>query len=191
MEWQQVLGLGVVAAVFTALSNWLSTWFFTYRPQQKSADYDAVRLTVILERFAYECASIISSEASWYASSGSAGGLVSQLPLLKFPDEVVWKHLDIDLVDRLLRFENDLERANGLISSESENLQPEVDVPVEARQQAGLMGYRAHILAKDVQDKYQRFNKGGAVHPWNYLKPLEEQHDAMVKLYAELRAMEF
>lgn len=190
MEWHQILGLGVVAAVFTALSNWISTWFFTYRPQQKSADYDAVRLSVILERFAYECANIISDQANWYASDQRVGGIASRLPPLNFPDEVVWKNLDIELLDRLLRFANDIERANGIICGEADHLQPELDVPVEARQQAGLMGYRAHLLARDLQSKYRRIKKRESLHPWNYLKVLKKQHDEMVNIYSELRTLD-
>lgn len=189
MDWQQILSLSLVAAVVTALSNWLSTWFFTYRPQQKAADYDAVRLAVGLERFAYECASVISDEATWYASQGSAGGLHSKMPALTLPTDITWKHLDLSLMQRVLRLQNDLLRADDIIAFEADYITPEFDSPKEPTEQAGLLGYRAHLLALDLRDKYSVVRAPDHAHPWDYIDQLKCEHDKKVESHRQSIAL--
>jgi len=183
MEWQQIISLSLVAAVVTALSNWLSTWFFSYRPQQKSADYDAVRLAVVLERFAYECASVISDEAKWYASQGSAGGLHSEMPAIPFPTDITWKYLDLSLVQRLLRLQNDLLRSDDIIEFEADYITPEVESPKEAAEQAALLGYRAHLLALDLRKIYPAISAPDHAHPWDYITTLKKEYEKKIKEY--------
>ncbi len=183
MDWQHFIGLGIVAAVFTAGSNWFSTWYFSNRQQKQSADYDAVRLAIALERFAYECASLISDESTWYASQGSAGALFDEMPLLQFPAETVWKNLDSRLVDRVLTLDNHLVRANSVIRGEAEHLIGELATAEEPAGQAGLMGYRAHVLAKDLRSKYAAIHEPEKLHPWDYISVLKEKHDVKMELY--------
>ena len=188
MSWQQIISLSLLAAVVTALSNWLSTWFFTYRPQQKSADYDAVRLSIAIERFAYECASVISDEATWYASEQSAGGLHSKMPAIQYPDDVTWKHLDLSLVQRLFRLQNDLIRADDIIAFEADYITPEMDTPEEAAEQAGLLGYRVHLIALDLRKKYPAISAPDNAHPWDYVEKLKEEYERKVESHRQSEA---
>jgi hypothetical protein len=183
MEWNQFLGLGFIAALVTAGSNWFSTWFFSNRQQQQSADYDGVRLAIALERFSYECACLISDEGTWYASRGSHGALFSEIPPLEFPPETVWKGLDLDLVDRFLTFSNDLLRSNSVIRGEAVHLIPAIESADEPREQAGLMGYRAYILAGDFRTKYSKIAAPSKLHPWDYIALLKETHDEKMVSY--------
>jgi hypothetical protein len=182
MEWQQFLGLGLVAAVVTALSNWASTWYFSKRIQEQSADFDSVRLAVTLERFSYECADLISAYAVSRAGEGNVSVALPEFPSPQFPADTAWKNLDLPLVDRLLRFQNDVLRANSEIEADYAQVLPDEGV-TEPIAQAGLMGYRAHVLAQDLRAKYPAIGTVQRVHPWDFVSTLKLQHDMKMAEY--------
>ena len=183
MEWQQILGLGAVTAVVTAFLNLLSTRHFANRQQKQSADFDALRLAAVLERFAYECASLIADEETWRDSRGSAGREFFALPSLTLPEDVAWKSLDIELVDRLFTLNNDLFRSGAIITGEREHIFEPDAKPIEPSAQAGLLGYHAHILALALRQCYQPIRRPHAIHPWDHVAILKSKHDAKIDEY--------
>lgn len=183
MEWQQILGLGAVTAVATAVLNLLSTRHFANRQQKQSADFDALRLAALLERFAYECASLIADEQTWRDSRGSAGREFFDLPSLTLPEDVAWKSFDIELVDRLFTLDNELFRSGAIIKGEREHIFEPDARPVEPSAQAGLLGYRAHILSLALRASYQPSREPRGLHPWDHVGVLKSKHDAKFDEY--------
>jgi len=184
MEWQQIVGLGVWAAVVTAATNIFSTWLFGRSQRQQLAVYYATRICIELDRYAYTCADLISEETTYYASTGAAGSLFSQLPPLSVDMNTDWKALDVKFVDRVLSFQNEILRAQGEIVGEGYQLLPGA-VASEPSEQAGLLGYRAFTLAMDLRVRYRSVASRERLHPWDYISVLKKKHDAKLEEYKQ------
>jgi hypothetical protein len=182
-EWKDILGFSVIAAFITAALNQGSTWLFALWQKKQSADFDAVRLAVALERFAYQCADRISDEQTWRDSGGNAGGAFYELPSMGFPSDVAWKNLELELVDRVLVLENDLMRSESIIKGELEHLTAPENKANEPREQAGLIGYRAHTLAQDLRARYQPNRRVERLHAWDHIATLKMKHDLKIEEY--------
>lgn len=186
MEWKDILGFSVVAALITALLNQGSTWLLALRQKKQSADFDAVRLAVALERFSYECASRIADERTWRESRGAGGHAFYELPVLAIPETIAWPFLKLDLVDRILVLENDLIRAASILSQERENAFTPDEILHEPSEQAGLLGYRAHILAQDFRAEHQPKRKNEPLYVWDHVATLKAKHDVKSQEYRQL-----
>jgi hypothetical protein len=182
MNWQNIFGL-ISVAVFTVFCNFLSTRYFSKSQQQQSADYNSVRLAAVLERFAFDCASLISIHSAWRASEGNLGEVPTVMPLPQFPADTVWKNLDLMLVGRLLRFENDVRISETVIQADYRHLEYD-EYPLEPSAQAGLMGYRAYVLAQDLRVKYPAIGTASKIYPWDFVSILKKQHDLKMAEYA-------
>lgn len=182
-SWKDILGFSVIAAFITAALNQGSTWLLALWQKKQSADFDSIRLAVALERFSYECASRISDEQTWRDSGGNGGGAFYELPPLIFPTDVTWKNLDLAMADRALVLENDLLRSASIIQGELEHLSAPEDKANEPREQAGLIGYRAHVLAQDLRAKYQPKRKVTRLHAWDHVATLKLKHDEKIDDY--------
>ena len=188
MDWQQFLGLGAVAAIVTAVSNFFSAKYFSEKQQKQSADFDAMRLAVALDRFAYDCATLITDEQTWRDSSGAGGRMFYELPNLTVPEDIAWKSISLNLADKFFALENDLLRAGRIIGGEIEYASDPNEGLSEPSDQAGLIGYRAHVLSWELRAKYQPNRKSGNLHPWDYVRTLKSKHDAKVEEYKQLEA---
>ncbi len=186
MEWSEILGLGVWAALATAATNIFSTWWFGKGQRRQVAVYHATRIWVELERYAYSCADLISEESTYYASNGSRGDLIIDLPPLVVAVDTDWKALDVEFVDRVLSFQSEIVRAQGEVTGERHHLTPD-DTATEPAAQAGLLGYRAYRLAADLRARYQKGSRLDQLHPWDYIAVLKEKHDAKVAEYDQYR----
>jgi hypothetical protein len=187
MEWKDILGFSVVAALITAAVNQGSTWLLAWRQKKHAAQYDGARLAIALERFSYECAVSISDEATWVASQGSHGDMCLELRELLLPSDVGLKNIKLALVDRLLTLQNDLLRANSLIDRAGVHLTPIDGRSDEAAEQAGLMGYRAHMLSLVLRAKYSKTFKREKLHPWDRVSILKKWHDQKESFYSTHR----
>lgn len=183
MDWKDVLGFSVIAALITAVLNLGSTWLMAWRQQKKSADFDAMRLAVVLERFSYECASRIADEQTWRDSHGNAGREFFDLPSLTLPEDVAWRCLSIDLVDRLFTLDNDLFRSASIIIGEREYIFEPDGRANEPAEQAGLIGYRAHVLAQAWRAHYQPNRMAPGPQGWDHVAILRPKHDAKIEEY--------
>ena len=120
--------------------------------RERAASYLAMRLAVLFEAYALECANRIE-EVGIHRSSGVRG---IQLPkAIVLPDSTYWEYLRHDLAERALTFSNVAQHAAGAIEFVS-SLENDPDATAVAfADQAGMVGMRAWTLACDLRSAYQ------------------------------------
>jgi len=174
-----VLGTSIFTGLATAMFN---EFFVHYRERAaltRDARYLAIRLAVIAEQFAIECADRIASQQMHRQSGGGAGqshGAVPELP--SYPDQAKWETLDAGLLARALSLRNELPLSDKAIA-----FWADVDrecIPKECDQQCGKCGYMAWELAVDIRAHYgfpvfdpKRAN-------WDIVATLKEGHEALL-----------
>src|SRR4051794_15507736 len=112
-----------------------------------------MRLAVILETFAMECANITVDNHLYSQSEGHAGTAHTTLPPApKYPDDANWRSLDPELSARALSLPNELSLSDGAIA-----FYWQVDPSDRGAllgicsAQAGKSGYRAWQLAAETR----------------------------------------
>jgi hypothetical protein len=102
---QLITAVGVGSLITTILNLWWG-WWSKRSENKRSAAYLAIRLAVILERFAIECADVVTEQEEFEQGRGESA---SALPALEgFPSEQGWNTLDPALSARVLTFPNTL-----------------------------------------------------------------------------------
>jgi hypothetical protein len=188
MDLKTILPLVVGAAIGFAATMLTLVWgsWSKRSENQRSATYLAIRLAVILEQFAIDCADRIADQDLHDNSLGHAGAVASELPKLEaFPDEQSWNALNPALLARVLSFPNTCRLSNLAISAWYA-FSPE-DVPEEGRRQCGKTGQMAWVLACDLRKQYrlQPFQAQGT--STAFVERLEQHHDKALRHEAGVR----
>jgi hypothetical protein len=151
--------------VTTALSTGLATailnqgigWWRDSRKDnvvtEREARYLAVRLAVLLEGFALDCADAIADKELHDSSEGHAGRRHGTIPELAAYPDGDWRALTPNLMGRCLSLRNELKLSDGHIAF-WEDIGERDSIPQEAVQQTGKCGYRAWLLATDLRKEY-------------------------------------
>jgi hypothetical protein len=159
--WGGLVSLALGTGAFTAIVNnglqWLRDLKKESTTTKRDAQYLAMRVSVILERFAIDCIGVIVDNHLHGVSEGHAGTAHGKLPpLAGYPADEDWKALDPSLSVRALSLDNDLRVSENTIKFwwdvEPGNqgiLKSTVDM------QAGKCGYRAWRLAVDIRRRYR------------------------------------
>lgn len=179
LSWKEVLGFSVTAGIVTWLLNTVFTVGKELLQKRKNSRYDSLRVALALEHFAMGCARAISDYADWDASQGSVGSQLSKLPELILSKEVDWKELDTALVEDILSLPNQVDQANGSIEFMWQIACPGDEV-TEGPEQAGLLGYRAFVLAERLRYRYKLPSASQKMNRWDYVKVLREHHDEKI-----------
>ncbi|MGB5086083.1 MAG: hypothetical protein WBO09_16120 [Methylocystis silviterrae] len=191
MELSTILTLsfstGFMTAVFTQAIGWVREARHEKLAAGRDARYLAIRLAVILERFAINCAENIVAQDMYRESGGHAGIRHSTLPdLPPYPDEADWKALEPDFLARALTFRNELPLADKAIAF-WEEIERDC-IPQECDQQCGKCGYIAWVLAGDMRRHYNL----GAFDPkqasWDIVNTLKPLHDEALERASERAA---
>lgn len=183
MEFSTILVTALSTGFATAVLNQLFGWWRESRKEvnvaERDARYIAIRLAVILERFALDCAEAIAAQEMFDMHDGHAGKPHGKLPdLAPYPDEVDWKTLKPEFLARALTLRNEL-----ILSDASIEFWEDIDrttVSGECDWQCGKCGYMAWTLAAEMRARYAL----GAFEPdksaWNAVKTLKEYHDKVL-----------
>jgi hypothetical protein len=121
VSWSEILKValstGIFAAIITSGLQWLREWRTERTHKARDAAYSAMRVAVILERFAIDCANIISDNHLHSSSGGHAGSAHVELPhLIDYPADTDWKALDAFLAMRALSLRNDILLSEGVLN---------------------------------------------------------------------------
>jgi|SRR6266851_4312275 len=73
---------GVITALLNNLLGWLRDWKKDHTSTKRDPRYSAMRIAVILEKFAIECANVISDNDLYKKAEGHAGAAHGTLPPL-------------------------------------------------------------------------------------------------------------
>jgi hypothetical protein len=170
------LGGGIVAAV---INNAVTT--LRERGTTKRAGiYAAIRVAVILESFAIECAERLSDSIADRTSGGEMGKPYTSLASLsEYPTDVEWKALNAPLAARALSFRNEVRLSEGALS-EMADIEPG-EVQGECERQAGKCGYRAWQLASGLRSAYRLPPVEPHQTHWDAVTLLRQWHDGALK----------
>jgi hypothetical protein len=147
------IGSGLVAALITQCVAWVRETRKDKESTKREATYLAIRLAVILERFALDCANGIADQEMYTQSEGHAGAYHHQLPeLASYPDEDGWKVMRLDFLTRALELRNEVLLSNRKIAS-WEDIDRDC-IPNECDDQCGRCGYMAWQLACEMRNHY-------------------------------------
>ena len=163
--------LGAVITVVSELWKDNST-------KNKRAEYLAIRVTCIIERFIEGCVSIVRDDGEMYGrDEHGCVQLQTLIPEIEFESlEVDWHSLPFDLMYEILNFPTYVEEANGVISSVFEYVSslPDHEEGIEERQyQYSNLGLRANNLSTRLRSKYKMPDK--EYESWNPIEYLEEE----------------
>jgi hypothetical protein len=143
MELATILTLAFSTGPLTAVFNQVISWWREKRHEQQMTTRDArylkIRLAVMLERFAIDCAEAIAAQDMYSQSYGHAGAAHGTLPdLPPYPDETDWKILEPEFLARALTFRNELPISDRLIAFWAD-IDPEC-IPAACNDQCGKWG---------------------------------------------------
>lgn len=178
-------GIAVLLAVlstsfFTGLATAILNQIYAGRASTRDAKYLAIRIAVILESFAIECAEQISTQQMYNQTGGGSGRLYGTVPALSpFPDEAKWESLDGDLLARALSLRNELPLSDRKIAF-WEDIDREC-IPVECDQQCGKCGYIAWELAQAIRRRYGFPSFDPKLTSWDVAGTLKEMHDKALR----------
>ena len=184
MELSTILTLAFSTGLLTAVFNQSIGWWREARHERlasaRDARYLAIRLAVMLERFAIDCAEAVAAQNMYNQSDGHAGVLHGTLPdLPPYPDEADWKTLEPDFLARVPTLRNELPLSDKAIA-----FWEEIDrecIPQECNQQCGKCGYMAWVLAADMRRHYRLGAFDPKLASWDIVKTLKPLHDDVLQ----------
>jgi hypothetical protein len=177
---QLALSTGIVTAVLSQLLGWVIDYRKEQRTTHRDASYLALRLAVIMESYATDCAEAISDNDLFDSSEGHAGKQHAVLPkLAEYPPEIEWRSVDASLASRILSFRSEIVLADRSVAFWWE-VGPE-NAGTECDSQTGKCGYRAWRLASDLRTRYSLPPLNISEHSWDPTKTLQEMHDRAIR----------
>lgn len=187
--WAQVIAI--------LLGNGLVTYMLTWRREarrdaaskDRDARYIALRITAILERFAYECADLISTNDGANPYDEQSPGGTTKLPSLReYPSDADWKALDPSLASRALSLPTEIEVSRGYISFWWDGPGDQDAMLCETSEQAGKCGFRAWSLALDLRRKYNLPDSHLLEVSWAWVEQLRTNHEQSMARLAKRKA---
>ncbi|WP_419784833.1 hypothetical protein [Pseudodesulfovibrio sp.] len=167
---------GVLSALCTHFFGMFRDWRKDKKEHARRASYAALRLAVLLETYAIECARRIEEVKMSLASNGSYGELHGRLPKIPpYPDEIDWKSLDSFLVDEVLSFPNQILVSNDITTSVAEDFFPEEpeEATAECLMHCGYRGVQAWKISTQLRKRYGLKSRNVLSDSWNMLQCLE------------------
>ena len=116
-----ILGSSVIGGVISGLIAQGAPWLREKMANDKTAAFSALRLALLLEEFAGDCASVYGDHDTHRSSRSGAGELATRLPALKdYPDDIAWQALGTKLATKVLHFRVARSDAGAEITADAE-----------------------------------------------------------------------
>ncbi len=183
ITWAGIIALALSSGVIAStITQGLSTWREFYKAKQdrnRDATYLAIRVAVILEQFATDCAMQLADLDAFKSSRGAIGNEYWKLPTLPaYPEELSWGAIDSKMCERMLSFTTEVRIGQSFLVGLSE-FEP-TEVPIHCGEKCAVLGFRAWILARDLRARYRvrPFELPG--NPWKLADMLKPEHDRVV-----------
>lgn len=178
---------GVLSAICTHLFGMFRDWRKEEKEKKKAASYAALRLAVIMEAYALDCAECSADVQTNHSSNGCAGMLHYPLPPIgQYPDDVDWKSLKLSYSTDLLSFPNEVAHYNTIIHGANEFGDPDADGSFECGGYCAVQGLKAWNIAVALRKEYGIepfiFSDG----MWNIEEDLKSYQD---RFHERLQAM--
>jgi len=176
---------GIVGVLVGSGISWFQTYWISNRTEKKNANYLAIRVFCILNKYATDCSYVVSDDGLSCGQRNDEGCLEIQVklpPVPNFPDDLDWKSIDSALMYKILSFPSYVEAGNMAIAGASEHsFAPDYEEIFEERKfqysQLGLTAFRlVEELASTFNIKQKIFDED-----WNPFEYLENQLATIVK----------
>ena len=180
--------IGLVGVLLGAILTVARELWNDHRTKKKRAEYLAIRVTCIIERFMDGCVSVVGDDGEMYGRDDQGCvQLQTTAPEIDFESlDVDWHSLPFDLMYEILNFPTYVEESNGIISSVFEYVAgpPDYDEGIEERiYQYSKLGLKAYDLSKKLRSKYQMPEK--TFENWNPIEYLQEKQNKIEQLRKE------
>lgn len=118
IPWLEILGVGGLAGVVSALFTGAIREYFRWRDRKRHARYLALRLSLILEDYYHRCVAAVYDIHNYQSSSGYLGDDISGLPPVpEYPaDGEAWVYLAPGIADEILSLPARVQETNAGIS---------------------------------------------------------------------------
>lgn len=176
MTWGSFVSSLIVAVVVA----WLTHYLILNREAKKETrdlNYLALRLAFVLEKFAVDCAGMISDAVLHDDSRGSAGKVHVRLPELgEYPVEADYAMLDQNLLAQALAFRLEIDTGNNAVSFLGEVAHDD-DQDGECRNQCARLGLKALNLSQAFTERYELAPFNLNVNLWDFKRVLIDQFE--------------
>jgi len=151
--------VGLLGVVLGSVISILHKLLDDHRAKKKRAEYLAIRVVYIIEKFMEECFLVAGDDGEMYGrDKDGCIQLQTKLPELGFESlDVDWQSLPFDIMYEILNFPSDVRASNGLIDSVYEYVAspPDYGEWVEERQfQYSKLGLKANDISIKLREKY-------------------------------------
>lgn len=185
--------LGVVVGAFLTIAK---EWFFKANEKKKNAEYLAILITSMLERFIVGCAEVVADDGLYHGQRNIHGEKETHTVLPSFDPlsaQVEWKALPANLMNDLLSFPLEIESARAKIAGVYEFVSdpPDHDEFFQERQyQYALLGIRASKLSANLRAHVRLPSKTmGDWNPVEYMQSQLTEIDHNREEYAKAQAL--
>lgn len=98
---------GLAGVLIGASISWFQTYWFAKQETNKAAQYLAIRVICVLDKFLVQCIDVVKDKGLYTLDGGKVEKV--SLPDLTYPTDVDWKSIDPELMYKLLSFPTDVE----------------------------------------------------------------------------------
>ena len=162
-----------LGVILTTLSNLL----LGYKSSRKRAEYLAIRVSFILDRYVDGCVAVVQDDGLFQGQAIPNGIREIRVPAPKLEIQKIdvdWKSLSSDFMYEILSFPNKIEESNQTIDfiATEEAIPPDFEEAFEERQyQYSKLGYQAAQIGSDLRQKYKIPHRNyGSWNPVEFLK---------------------
>lgn len=150
-----LLGSSVIGGVISGLIAQGAPWWREKLANDKAAAFSALRLALMLEEFAGDCAGLYGDFDTHRSSRGGAGELPARLPGLKdYPDDIAWQALGTKLTTTVLHFRVVRSDAGAMITADGE-FSDQVDHSRLIAETAVNLGLKALGVAHNLRQDWK------------------------------------
>lgn len=188
--------IGIAGVVVGAVLALVRDLWSDHRSKKKKAEYIAVRVSFLLEKFFSGCIDVAGDDGELEGrDSQNCVRLTTKVPEIDFLSlDIEWQSLPFDLMYEILNFPSLVDDANEKISAEFYyvSFPPDYDEGIEERRiQYSSLGLAAKSLSKKIRSKYRIPQKEyGEWNPVEHLKSINERLVNRRNHHEELRRQE-
>ncbi|HTV86969.1 MAG TPA: hypothetical protein VME63_16335 [Dyella sp.] len=187
---------GLIGVVVGAFLTIIKEWWFKAKEKEKNAEYLAILITSMLERFVVGCAEVVADDGLYHGQLNSQGERETHTVPPTFDPlsiQVEWKALPANLMNDLLSFPLEIESARTQIDGALEFVSspPDYEEFFEERQyQYALLGLRASKLSAQLRAHVRLPSRQGGGHsPVSYMQTQLEEIDRRRAEHAKAHAL--
>jgi hypothetical protein len=170
----QMLGSGVAAALLSQAFIWWKESWRERQVEERDLRFFALKLAVVLERYAIECAmriGVVDDHIYGYETDEPRSGPLLGMPLLELPDSTEWRWIDSVLSSEVLALAPRIKFSEGSVGATFDYADFRQGAE-ELVAQLRTVGFETLTLASKIRKKYgldpQAYSMGG----WDFREAL-------------------